>query len=422
LNGGVIQDPNGNIGFPGFDGMQAPVSLAYVAAMQEHGVPVTYAYISAAHETTQTGNAFGPGQAAYVAKLKAYDDAFGTFFDRLSHDGINSSNTLFVFTADEGDHFVGGSPSPAGCDGVTVPCTYSKIGENDTNLTGLLATQQKVTTPFDVHADSAPVVYITGNPARNATVTRTFEQALSKLTAVSPITGQTDTLTNYMADPVEMKLLHMITADPARKSTMTMFGNPNYFFFTDVPNCNSPCVSEFPPEAWNHGDVAPDINTTWLGIVGPGVKNLGVTNAIWTDHTDTRSTMLALLGLKDDYVSDGRVIFEAIYNWALPQSMLAHQQTLLQLVQAYKQINAPVGELGLKSLHYSTTGLASNTSGDKEYNQVENQLSSITTLRNSIAASMSAMINAAEFNGQPINVSQAQHLIQQANNLLKTIP
>ena len=132
--------------------------------------------------------------------------------------------------------------------------------------------------------------------------------------------------------------------------------------------------------------------------------------------------MLELLGLKDDYVSDGRVIFEAIYNWALPQSMLVHQQTLLQLVQAYKQINAPVGELGLKSLHYSTTGLASNTPGDKEYNQVENQLSSITTLRNNIAASMSAMINAAEFNGQPINVAQAEHLIQQANNLLKSIP
>jgi hypothetical protein len=217
-------------------------------------------------------------------------------------------------------------------------------------------------------------------------------------------------------------LLHMITADPARKSTVTMFGNPNYYFFTDVPNCTSPCVSEYPPEAWNHGDVAPDINTTWLGIVGPGVKNLGVTNAIWTDHTDTRSTMLELLGLKDDYVSDGRVIFELIYNWALPQSMLVHQQTLSQLVQAYKQINAPVGELGLKSLRYSTTALASNTPSDKEYNQIENQLGNITTLRNSIAASMSAMINAAEFNGQPINVSQAEHLIQQANDLLKTVP
>src|SRR5947209_30542 len=46
LNGNVIQDPKGHIGFPGFDGMSPAVSLAYVAAMQEHNVPVTYAYIS----------------------------------------------------------------------------------------------------------------------------------------------------------------------------------------------------------------------------------------------------------------------------------------------------------------------------------------------------------------------------------------
>src|SRR5215472_14816991 len=44
LSGNVIQDTHGNAGFPGFDGMLAPVSLAYVAAMQEHGVPVTYPY------------------------------------------------------------------------------------------------------------------------------------------------------------------------------------------------------------------------------------------------------------------------------------------------------------------------------------------------------------------------------------------
>lgn len=41
LNGHMIKDPSGNVGFPGFDGMAASVSLAYVAAMQEHGVPVT---------------------------------------------------------------------------------------------------------------------------------------------------------------------------------------------------------------------------------------------------------------------------------------------------------------------------------------------------------------------------------------------
>jgi len=29
-----------------------------------------------------------------------------------------------------------------------------------------------------------------------------------------------------------MKLLHMITASPARTPTLTMFGNPDYFFVT----------------------------------------------------------------------------------------------------------------------------------------------------------------------------------------------
>src|SRR5438128_1881360 len=64
LNGNVIKDPSsGDIGFPGFDGMSAAVSLSYVASMQEHGIPVTYAYISDAHDNHVTGNAFGPGEA-----------------------------------------------------------------------------------------------------------------------------------------------------------------------------------------------------------------------------------------------------------------------------------------------------------------------------------------------------------------------
>lgn len=89
LNGNVIQDPQGRIGFPGFDGMLASVSLGYVAAMQEHGVPVTFAFISDAHDNHPTGPAFGPGQAGDVAQLAAYDDAFNKFFTRLANDGIN---------------------------------------------------------------------------------------------------------------------------------------------------------------------------------------------------------------------------------------------------------------------------------------------------------------------------------------------
>src|SRR5258708_31035634 len=126
--------------------MSAAVSLSYVAAMQEHGVPITYAYISDAHDKHPSGPAYGPGQAGYVAALQSYNDAFGKFFTRLASDGINSSNTLFVFTADEGDHFAGGPPSPAGCDGVTTPCTYSKIGEVNANMAGLLATERNNTT------------------------------------------------------------------------------------------------------------------------------------------------------------------------------------------------------------------------------------------------------------------------------------
>jgi hypothetical protein len=418
LNGNVIQDPQGNVGFPGFDGMSAAVSLSYVAAMQEHGVPITYAYISDAHDAHPNGPAYGPGQAGYVAALKSYDQAFGKFFTRLGNDGINQSNTLFVFTADEGDHFVGGPPSPSNCDGVTIPCTYSQIGELNGNLTGLLATQQGVTTPFRVHSDSAPNVYITGNPARDATVTRDFERATGKLTAVNPMTGQTDTLTRYLADPVEMNLLHMITADPARTPTFTMFADPNYFLFAGAANCNSPCVTQQPGFAWNHGDVSPDINTTWLGLVGPGINNLGVNGSVWSDHTDIRPTLMMLLGLKDDYSHDGRALTEYLQGWAIPPAVKKNGG-YAALAPAYKQIEATVGPFGLDTLATSTKALESGSStDDSTYTNLENDLSSLGNQRDTLASQMITLLEGAEFNNQPITQQQAHPLIAQAQALL----
>ena len=420
LNGNVIQSPTGNIGFPGFDGMEAPVSLAYVADMQEHGVPVTYAYISDAHDAHPNGPAYGPGQAGYVAALKSYDNAFATFFTRLAKDGINKNNTLFVFTADEGDHFVGGPANPPGCDGVNIPCTYSQIGEVDGNMAGLLATQQGITTPFKVHADSAPVVYITGNPARTDPVTRAFERATGQLTAVNPYTSNTDQLTQFMADPVELKLLHMITADPARTPTFTWFANPNYFLFAAAPNCSSPCITFDTGFAWNHGDVSPDINTTWLGMVGPGVQRMGVNSSVWSDHTDIRPTMMLLLGLKDDYSHDGRVLFEVLKDSALPPAVRKQLQALISLAQAYKQINAPVASFAQTTLAISTTALESNSTNDSTYTQLENQLINMTTVRDAIAAQMIATLETAEFGGSnnaSANV-QVSSLIARANALL----
>jgi hypothetical protein len=124
LDGNVLvnADPPHLVGFTGFTPL-AKQTLGAVATMLEHGVPIVFAYISDAHDDHVNGVAFGPGQLGYVQQLKAYDKAFGQFFGRLKAHGIDRSNTLFVFIPDEGDHFAGGPPSPANCDGVNVPCS-----------------------------------------------------------------------------------------------------------------------------------------------------------------------------------------------------------------------------------------------------------------------------------------------------------
>ena len=83
---------------------------------------VTLTPASSETVTVHWGTGAGTADSAdYVTALHNYDAAFATFFNRLQADGINKNNTLFVVTADEGDHFVGGPPSPANCDGVHTP-------------------------------------------------------------------------------------------------------------------------------------------------------------------------------------------------------------------------------------------------------------------------------------------------------------
>jgi len=319
---------------------------------------------------------------------------------------------------------VGGAPSPAGCDGVTTPCTYSQIGEINANLAGLLATEQgKNTTPFKVHSDSAPTIYINGNPARDAPVTRTFDRDIGQLTAVNPITHATDTLTKFLADSVEMKLIHMVTADPARTPTLTMFADPNYFLFAGGTTCPTPtsCVFENPGFAWNHGDVQSDITTTWLGMVGPGVDQTGVDSTTWSDHTDIRPTIMTLVGLKDDYGHDGRVLVEDLSGYAQP-SAVKQSTSFVALSQMYKQLDACVGQFGLATLGISTRALESGSaSDDSKYAQLESALASFGNQRDALAAQMIALLENAEYNNQPFSDSQAQSLIAQGQALLNQV-
>ncbi len=425
INGTTIADSAGRVGFPGWDSLTAVVALGYTATMLEAGIPVTYTYLSATHDQNPPPAqspfhfAFGPGEAGFVAQLRAYDDAFGKFFARLAARGITTQNTLFVFSADEGDHFVGGPASPSGCDGVTTPCTYPVLGEVNLNLRGLLATQRGNTTPFQVHSDSAPTVYIDGNPGPSDPVTRRLEQDASRLTVTHPITGAVESVTEALAGPAEMKLLHMVTSDPLRTPTFTLFGGPDYFFFRGGADCASPCVAVQRSYAWNHGTIDPAIMQTWVGFVGPGVRHAGPTDEVWADHADIRPTMLALLGLQDQYISDGRVLAEIISPGRLPDSLRTRRETFIRLATLYKKINAPIGDLARASLFVSTRALA--TTDEPTYARLTHQIQDWTAERNRLAARMKAALYAAAFGSNPVSEGEAHALIAAGESLLDRV-
>lgn len=416
-------------------------TLAVVETMLKKGIPVVFAYIADAHDNQEGASlssekTFGPGEAPYVKQLADYNAAFGKFFADLKADGIDQSNTLFVFTPDEGDHFVGGTPSPANCDGAKiegnmvvpdVPCTYAAggVGELDINLEQLVANAGD-STPFSIHFDDSATTFVPGQPIPSDASLRTLEKTMASLSAVNPNTGVSENLMGIglgpdlhgaLVDPVAQKLLHMNTvADPAREPSFTFFGDPNFYFETS--GNTTPTVST--TNAWNHGDIQPEIGRTFIGIVGPGVRNLGVTtpSEFYTDHVDLRPTMMLLTGLRDDYEHDGRAITELLNPSVLPSSLRAHSDALDGLGQMYKQIDAPFGELAQSTLQVSTYAILSNSTGDGTYMALENQIASWTSERDDLAAQIKGLLEDAEFYGIPVNERQADALIGEAQGLL----
>jgi hypothetical protein len=283
----------------------------------------------------------------------------------------------------------------------------------------LLLTEAGDTTVFSVHSDDAPTVYVNGKPGPADAVTRTLERHMASLVAFDPIKDGNVPLMKRMADPAEMAFLHMITADPARTPTFTYFADDDFFLTAGSrpTPCNpiATCSNEQPGFNWNHGDFQEQITRTWLGMVGPGVRNEGRTGEIFSDHTDVRPTLLTLAGLKDDYAHDGRALFEILDEEALPRSLHAHNGTLSELARAYKAINAPRGELARKTLEISTQALAGD---DATYTALNQRINDITGRRNAIAQAMIAMLEDATFNGKPIDEPEAAKLIEAAEDLL----
>ena len=432
-SGQPITDPVGFCGFPGFDGMLAKNTLGYVAAMQEAGVPVTYGYISDAHDLhvpvlssdSYSSSATGPGELAHAQQLKAYDDAFESFFEDLDRHGINRENTLFVITVDEGDHFAGGVGNPAAggnwliydhrtCTNL-MACPTNQLGEVNANMKGILPAGEP---GYDIHFDDAPTFYVNGQPDRTDPTVRKLERDVGSLTSLDPYvrdssgTVQTVPLTDSLVDTVGEKALHMVNADPTRTPTFTMFGNPDFFFQTSNP-CSGVAVCVVPGFAWNHGDIQQEIGNTWVGLVGPGIQRNGVDSTTWTDHTNLRPTILSLTGLKDDYVDDGHVLLQALSRQAVPFTLSG--SSIPQLADAYEQVNASFGAFSAAVLKASTKALKGD---DATYTSIEDSLTNLTTQRDTLASSIRSAFDAATFGNTPISASQAQNWIAQANSLI----
>jgi len=436
MSGSPVADPFGQPGFPGFDGAYATNTLGYIAQMQEAGVPITYGYISDAHDNhtssfpapfnTNFPRASGPGEADSVAQLQAYDLAFQQFFDRLSADGINKSNTLFVVTVDEGDHYAGGVgvPQPDGslgythanCAWTTTPaCPTNQVGEVNLNLRKLMPAGSPT---FVVHSDSAPTFYVNGQPSRTDPTLRTLERTIGGLTAIDPYVSSSPTpVFEKLADSVEQRTLHMQNSDPARTPSFTGFGNPDYFMTASNtgPNCGSnPCIDYH--FAWSHGDIQDVIANTWVGFVGPGIANNGIDSTTWTDHTNVRPTMLALLGLKDDYLNDGRVLTEGMDKHAIPQTLYEHKNTTTELGAVYEQLNAPFGSFGMDTLDASTRAVLSTD--ESAYEATEQSIISLTDQRDALASKIKAALNGAAFDNRQIKEQDAKSWIAQAQSLI----
>ncbi|MEO6700944.1 MAG: hypothetical protein ABI140_16615 [Jatrophihabitantaceae bacterium] len=421
LSGKPIADPKGNLGFPGFDALTADNSLGYAATLLEHNVQVANVYLSDLHTDHANGTGdFGPGEQGYEQQLADYDKSFGQFISRLAADGITPANTLFSISSDEGDHFSGSAPSPANCTGQPGNyCSYTTRSEVNVNLPGLMATQASNTTPFAIHSDPAPALWLKGNPAPTDPTARQFGRDLAGLNITNPLTGGTEKVAYQLADPVEEKILHFVSADAARTPSLTAFSGEDSYVTGGAANCTKACVYTSSGFAWNHGGIWPDMQTIFTAYVGPGVSARGIDNTTWTDQTDTRPTLLALAGLHDDYAVDGRVLIEELSPSALPVSLREHRAELLQLGRLYKQISAADAQFAQDTLAASTKAVASGSAtDDRTYTRLESALTVLDNQRDRISGQISNALLGAAFDHQPVSERQARSLSLQAGALL----
>jgi hypothetical protein len=332
--------------FTGWVNMRARYSLDVTLAMVDHGVPVIYTYIE-----NQRGSALA---GTYDAVIAQDDAAFLKFFEALNQRGITPTNSLFVVTTDEGDYY-----NLAGAPAVNLPQRLRELGVDTTRLRTIGGAMALVQQPA-------------------ADIPRTTE-------ALARVEGWEAIAAGAGLDAIHLR----VRQDPDRTPAFILYGRPDSGYLTQTP------TGVF--LRWNHGTLDPKITTTWLALVGPGIRRGELT--AWSDHTDLLPTIAHVMRLSTDPQWDGRVLYEAL---AAPPPFDR------ELAGLYKQLNAPNGAFGREALRISTQAALRATR--PQGRQAQDFLAESVAERDRLVAAIAPRLRAA--------VSDPG-LLRQANDLLE---
>ena len=113
-----------------------------------------------------------------------------------------------------------------------------------------------------------------------------------------------------------------------------------------------------------------------------------------------------MLGLKDDYETDGRAVTQIANENALPVSLRVHHPSIQRLATVYKQLMASFGSFSMDTLVASTRGISSDTAGDQQYLDTKAAIDSLTNQRNALAAQIRTGLNQAQFANTKLSENQ----------------
>jgi hypothetical protein len=112
------------------------------------------------------------------------------------------------------------------------------------------------------------------------------------------------------------------------------------------------------------------------------------------------------------------VLSEWIARTALPSGIRRGQENFVELAEVYKQLNAPLGELGRASMLYANRSI---TDVDTAYARYLSKISDITNQRNSLAGEIKTVLDAAAFGNRPVDEGSEDGLGHRARALIDRV-